>query len=130
MDSKASQASEALAPLRTSNVALVTSFRRDGKGVGTPVGLGVKQDRAYFTTRSKTWKVKRLVNNPRITVAPCNKMGTTLGPTIEATARRLSEDEARALKPGFEYRVWKLIYRLFYRDTPVSYEVTPLLTTD
>ncbi|GAA2613490.1 hypothetical protein GCM10010399_50430 [Dactylosporangium fulvum] len=120
-------AHQALEPLRTSNVALVTSFRRDGRGVGTPVGITVRDDRAYFTTRAKTWKVKRIGNNPRVTLAPCDKRGRVLGETVECTARRITEEHARELRGGAEYRIWRLIYRVVYRDVPVSYEVLPVL---
>lgn len=41
----------ALDPLRTSRVALLTTYRRDGRGVDTPVGIQVGGDQAFFTTR-------------------------------------------------------------------------------
>lgn len=41
-----------LVPLRASNVMSVTTFRKDGTGVATPVGLQWDVDgRAYFWTR-------------------------------------------------------------------------------
>ncbi|GAA5047300.1 hypothetical protein HNP84_000398 [Thermocatellispora tengchongensis] len=123
--STGAQAADPLAPLRTSGVALLTSFRRDGTGVGTPVGISVGDGVAHFTTRAKTWKVKRMARDPRVTLAPCTKTGKVLGATVEGTARRLSDDEARMLRGGFAYRFWTLVYRLVYRDVPVSYEVTP-----
>ncbi|MQA86130.1 MAG: PPOX class F420-dependent oxidoreductase [Streptosporangiales bacterium] len=119
-------ASEALQPLRTSRVALLTSYRRDGRGVGTPVGITVRKDRAYFTTRSQTWKVKRIANNPRIALAPCTKRGRVLGPTVYGIARRLDDAEVDPYGGRLQYRLWTLVYRAFYRDVPVSYEMTPI----
>jgi hypothetical protein len=41
---------EQFAPLRGSNVVLLTSFRRDGQGVGTPVAFNLANGIGYFTT--------------------------------------------------------------------------------
>ena len=41
------------APLRASNVMLLTTFRRNGEGVSTPVGVNkLTDDKVYFTTWS------------------------------------------------------------------------------
>lgn len=65
---------DAFTVLRTSNVALLTTFRRNGQGVDTPVGIRLAEGKAYFTTWSTTGKVKRLANNPRVTLASYAKM--------------------------------------------------------
>lgn len=115
----------ALAPLQTSDVALLTSFKRDGAGVGTPVAIGVHGDRAYFTTRSRSWKVKRIARNPAVTLAPSDVMGTVTGETVHGTARRLPEADVKAMRKGIEYHVWRFIYQAAYLDEPVTYEVSP-----
>lgn len=115
----------ALDPLRTSTVALLTSYRRDGRRVGTPVGMTIRDGYAYFTTRSKTWKVKRIANNPRVTFAPCTRRGNVTGATVEGSARPIRAEEATQLRGGVRHRVWVLIYRIVYRDRPISYEFTP-----
>jgi hypothetical protein len=56
--------------LQVSNVALLTTFRRNGQGVETPVGIRFAEGNVYFTTWSTTGKVKRLARNPRVTLAP------------------------------------------------------------
>lgn len=119
-------AEQALQPLRKSQVALLTTFRRDGTGVGTPVNLTLKGDTALFSTRSRTWKVKRLRNNPEVTLAPCTRKGKPIGETVRATTRKLSDDEVKAYTSSFQFQLWRLIYRVVYRDVPVSYGVYPL----
>lgn len=114
-----------LESLSGSGVALLTSYRRDGRGVGTPVGIMVKDGRAYFTTRAKTWKVKRIANRPEVTLAPCTRRGEPTGPAVRGTARRLSADETAGLRDLFPYRFWALVYRVVYRDRPISYVFTP-----
>lgn len=110
-----------LEPLRMSSVALLTTYRRDGRGVDTPVGIRIAGDRAFFTTRAKTWKVKRLANNPSVALAPSTRMGKPIGPTVRGRAKRLD----RTAKKGFQARFWIFVFRVVYRDVPVTYEVTP-----
>ncbi len=118
---------DAFASLRPSRTALLTSFRRNGQGVSTPVGIRVVHGKAYFTTWSTTGKVKRVANNPQVTLAPCSRQGKLLGPTIEGIARRLEGAEAeyaRTLIGGaFGFWVWTLIYKLFFHAQPALYEV-------
>ena len=117
------------APLRASNVMLLTTFRRNGEGVGTPVTVNVlKDDKVYFTTWSTTYKVKRLANNPQVTVAPSTRMGKPIGTTINGIARRMTDAEWAVLqvgkKPGLWGRMWGKIYEL-RGWKPVYYEITP-----
>lgn len=120
---------EVFAPLRASSTALLTSYRRNGQGVSTPVGICIANGKAYFTTWSTTGKIKRIANNPCVTLAPCTRRGEVLGPTIKGVARRLEGAEARqtrqALGGTISYWMWILIYKLLFHAQPVLYEVTP-----
>jgi PPOX class probable F420-dependent enzyme len=77
---------------RQKTVAL-TTFRRDGTGVSTPVNIVVDGDHAYFRTPHVTGKAKRLRNNPDVELAPSTLRGTPTGPRMRARARLLSESE-------------------------------------
>jgi uncharacterized protein len=105
-------------PLRASRVGLLTTYRRDGRGVGTPVGIQWDGEGVYFTTRAKTWKVKRLARNPKVLVAPCTRRGQVLGEAVACMAHRVERTES-----SFQAAFWRLIYRLVYRDAPVTYEL-------
>jgi PPOX class probable F420-dependent enzyme len=85
----------ALEPLSDQWAVLLTSFRRDGTPVGTPVSLAVDGDRAYVRSPGNAWKVKRIQRNPRVELAPCTARGRVTGPGIPAQARVLDGDEAR-----------------------------------
>lgn len=116
--------------LHVSKVALLTTFRRNGQGVRTPVGIRLAEGKAYFTTWSTTSKVKRLAHNPRVTLAPFTKMGMKVtGPTVKGIARRLEEAEGEKLsalfKPSLWDRMWNLIYRLRGWQA-IHYEVSPI----
>ena len=74
---------------------LLTTFRRDGTPVGTPVSLAVDAGRGYVRSPGNAWKVKRLRNDPHVEVAPCTPRGRPTGPAVAAVARRLEGEEAR-----------------------------------
>ena len=87
--------STALGPLKGAKTILLTTYKRDGTGVDTPVSIAFDGDRAYFRSWNKAWKTKRLRNNPRVRAAPCTLRGRPKGPAIEAGARLLDGEQAR-----------------------------------
>lgn len=72
----------------------LTTYKRDGTGVGTPVHIAVDGDRAFVRTWDTTWKLKRIRNNPEVEVRPCTTGGTPTGPAIRARARVLEGGES------------------------------------
>jgi len=85
----------ALAPLTASNVALLTTFRRNGDAVSTPVSIALNGDRVYFVTASDSGKAKRLAHSALVTLAPCTKSGKVLGDTVSGRARLLESQERK-----------------------------------
>lgn len=114
--------------LPTSGVALLTSFRRDGYGVGTPVGIKREGGKVYFATRESTFKVRRIAADSRVTLAPCTRGGHPTGPAVEGVARRLVGEEAERFfgHTGLWGRLWMLVYKLTSPDDRwIAYEVSP-----
>ena len=122
------QTSGSFAALPTKGVALLTTFRRSGAGVPTPVEIRTRGERVYFTTWSTTGKVKRLAHTPSVTLARCTRFGKPTGPSVAGVARRLDAVEAKAVSAyfgkGLWARLWDQIYRLRGWQ-PVIYEVSP-----
>ncbi|MGH9856091.1 MAG: PPOX class F420-dependent oxidoreductase, partial [Blastocatellia bacterium] len=73
---------------------LLTTYRRDGTPVGTPVNIVVDGARAFVRTWDTAWKLKRIRNNPEVEIAPSTFRGKPTGPAIRARARVLSGDES------------------------------------
>jgi PPOX class probable F420-dependent enzyme len=110
------------------HMTLLTSFRRNGTGVGTPVGTVASNGKLYFMTAAHTWKVKRLAHNPHATLAPGNRKGDALGPAIEGTVRRLSVEEARrargVLRVGIVGRFFGIVFdRKYPGEKTAVYEI-------
>jgi len=89
------------AALSASKYMLLTTFRRDGRTVATPVHIVVEADKVFFRTWDVSGKAKRLRNSPTVEVAPCSIRGHSRGATVRARAVLLdggaSEEAARAL---------------------------------
>ena len=85
----------ALEPFVDQNTVLLTTYRRDGTGVGTPVHIAVDGDRAYIRTWDTAWKLKRIRNNPEVEVASSTVGGRPTGPAIRARARVLGGAESK-----------------------------------
>jgi len=85
------------APFVRQRTVSLTTLRRDGRPVNTPVHIAVDGDRAFIRSWDTAGKVKRIRNNPEVTIAPCTARGRLTGPAIPARARILSgEESARA----------------------------------
>jgi uncharacterized protein len=84
-----------LAPLKDSKTILLTTYKRDGTAVGTPVSIAFDGDRAFFRSFDKAWKTKRLQRNPHVRAAPSTLRGAPTGPAIRARATLLEGDQAR-----------------------------------
>ena len=87
--------SAAFAPVENAKTILLTTYKRDGTTVGTPVSIAFDGDRAFFRSYDKAWKTKRLRRDPRVRVAPSTMRGKPTGPAIEARATLLDGEQAR-----------------------------------
>ncbi len=111
-----------------SHTVLLTSFRRNGQGVGTPVGMKSIDGKLYFMTPASTWKARRIANNPHVTLALCTFQGKVLSPVVDGMARRLSGSEARRARSlicaGFYGWLMNGIFMVRYPgDKTAVYEV-------
>ena len=86
--------SVAFEPFAHQTYVLLTTYRRDGRGVGTPVHIAVDGERAFVRTWDTAWKLKRIRNNPEVEIAPSTARGKPTGPAIRARARVLEGAES------------------------------------
>jgi PPOX class probable F420-dependent enzyme len=72
----------------------LTSYRKSGTAVSTPVHIAVESGHAFVRTWSTSGKYKRLVRNPAVELAPSTWRGRPTGPAIRARACVLGGAEA------------------------------------
>lgn len=87
-----------LSHLTASSTALLTTFRRSGQAVATPVSITVDGGRAYFATAVDSGKAKRIAANAAVTLAPCTTSGHVTGQTVAGTAYAVSWAQRRRLR--------------------------------
>ncbi|HEY3507180.1 MAG TPA: PPOX class F420-dependent oxidoreductase [Actinocatenispora sp.] len=80
-----------LGELGHSQYVLVTTYRRDGTPVPTPVWCAPDGDALVIWTPGDAGKVKRLRNDPRADLAPCTVRGVPTGPAVAARAEVLDD---------------------------------------
>ncbi|MBM7804881.1 PPOX class probable F420-dependent enzyme [Geodermatophilus bullaregiensis] len=101
----------------------LTTFRRTGEPVPTPVWAAPDGDDLVVWTRADSGKVRRLRHTARVTVAPCDIRGRVHGPAVEATAGLVDRAEwPRALAAlrrayGLRFRLGYVTSRLWTRLT-------------
>jgi PPOX class probable F420-dependent enzyme len=119
-------------PYVRQKTVLLTTYRRDGTSVGTPVNIAVDGDRAFFRTYASAGKSKRLRHQPEVELAPSTVRGQPTGPAIRARTRLLSGEEAMLASREIEHKhplLQRVLVPLAHRlrgYTTVHYELTPL----
>ena len=68
---------------------LLTTFRKNGEAMPTTMWFAHDQGKLYMVTSATVGKIKRIRNNGRVLLAPCDVGGKVLGEQIEAYAREL-----------------------------------------
>jgi PPOX class probable F420-dependent enzyme len=79
--------------IRGQKYICLTTFRKSGVGVVTPVWFAERDDKLYVKTRIESGKSKRIRNNPSARVAPCTIRGKVIGPEFAGRARILPPEQ-------------------------------------
>ncbi len=117
-----------------SHYIALTTYRRDGRPVTTPVWSAPLNGNLYVVTANSTGKARRLRATGRVRYAACNMSGRRiLGDWHEGTGRIVQDETRRSealaalqRKYGWQLALAMLVYRLrgFYRER-VVFELTP-----
>lgn len=126
--------------LRNQSYIALTTFKKNGQGITTPTWFVFDNNKIYFYTAQKFWKVRRIRNNPNVEIAPANaRIGAPsdyqiIGETIKGIARLLEGEEAKAAsrllgrKYGFSYAFFNIF--LSRRGKLLFFEVVPKVSTE
>jgi PPOX class probable F420-dependent enzyme len=85
------------ADVAKSEYILLTTFTKDGRPKPTAIWAAPDGDRLLVITQEKSWKVKRIRNTPRVTLAVCDRRGNPKGEAVEAVAAVLDKSQTAAV---------------------------------
>ena len=89
----------------TAQYVALTTYRRNGAAVTTPVWAAAEGESLYLFTNARAGKVKRLRNSSRAAVAPCTATGTLTGAQLPAEAFNLASDQMP--------KVWRILAKKY-----------------
>src|SRR6266700_8390543 len=108
--------------LRREQCIALTTFRKTGQAVTTPVWFAERLGTIYVETHADAGKLKRLRHTARVTLAPCTYSGKVTGSVIAGNARIVTEPEesttastALAKKYGVMLPLTRTAWRLLHR---------------
>jgi uncharacterized protein len=95
----------------------LTSYRRDGSPVATPLWFVEDRERFYVITSANSYKAKRIRRNSEVTIAQCTGRGELRGEPIPAHAAFLPESERAQIDRMMaeKYRVDRILVLPIYR---------------
>src|ERR1700759_320394 len=66
---------DVLSALGDEKFVSLTTFKKDGSAVASPMWIGRDGDHVFFWTPADSWKAKRAKNNPDGVMTPCSRAG-------------------------------------------------------
>lgn len=102
----------------------LTTFRRNGEGVPTPMWIGRDGTDLFVWTHADSWKVKRVRNDPRVTLAPSSRIGKVRDGVVPVSGSAVIDADPATVnrleglirrKYGAEYRIVTTVERLLAR---------------
>ena len=119
----------------------LTSFRRDGSGVATPMWFVAENGHLVVETDADSYKVKRIRRDPHVRIAVCDARGRLRGEAVDAEATVLPESERERVEQllARKYRIDRFtvlpLYRLVMRlrgrgsrtqEHPIAIAIAPI----
>ena len=106
------------AELAQAQYILLTTFTKDGRPKPTPIWTAPdteRGDRLLVITQETSWKVKRIRNTPRVTMATCTMRGRPTSEAVEGTAALLAKSDTGTVYDaiGKRYGIVGTVFNFF-----------------
>jgi PPOX class probable F420-dependent enzyme len=103
------------AEVSSARYILLTTFTKDGRPKPTPIWVAPDGDRLLVITEEDSWKVKRIRNTPRVTLAVCDMRGNPKSDALEAKATILDKTQTALVYDaiGKRYGLVGKVFNLF-----------------
>jgi uncharacterized protein len=121
---------ESFAPFRDQRFIALTTFRKRGAAVMTPVWFIMQGDALVIWTGKDSGKAKRIRKNSSVELAPSSHSGKELGSRVKGMARIISGSDQPDLKKaflakyGWQQRLFAWIWKL-QKHQHIYIEITP-----
>ena len=106
----------------------LTTYKKNGEGVSTPIWFARDNNDIYIMTNEKTWKAKRIRNNPKVAFVSCNYMGKVKRKfsdlRIHGDVEFLEGEEGFKAEQNIAKKYW-FLYRFFRNDDDIFLRITP-----
>ena len=104
----------AFAALGNEQFLSLTTFRKSGERVSTPMWVAREGDALIMFTPQASGKVKRLRNSPRVELRPCDRFGRVKDGVepVAGMAEVLTDEDSRERATGIIRRKYGLGYRV------------------
>jgi len=107
-----------LAELAAERYVLLSTYRRSGEAVATPVWIARRGDELVVWTERNAGKVKRIRNDSRVELTACDVRGRpSNGKTVVGRARLLDDAESRRVREAIarKYGIFGRVAMFFSR---------------
>ena len=93
----------------------LTTFTKDGRPKPTAIWIAPDGDRALVITGKDSWKVKRIRNTPRVTLAVCDMKGNAKSEAVDAVATILDPSQTEKVYQaiGKRYGIVGKVFNMF-----------------
>jgi uncharacterized protein len=110
--------------IRGKKYIALTTFRKTGVAIPTPVWFGEEGDKLYVVARGDSGKVKRVRNNSQVRIAACSIRGKVTGPEFAAAARILPPQDFPQARDAVRRKYWLARFPSPGRKNNVYLEIT------
>ena len=110
--------------IRGQNYICLTTFRKSGVAVPTPVWFGEQNDKLYVMTRSDSGKFKRIRNQPQVRLAACTVRGKITDAWIDGQARILGRAEEGIARQALARKYFLMRFPFLWSRKNVFLEIT------
>jgi uncharacterized protein len=110
--------------IRGQKYVSLTTFRKNGVAVSTPIWFAEDGGKMYFMSRDDSGKAKRIRNNPQAKVAPCTIRGKVTGPEFRAQVRLLPHQDWERARKLIRDKYWLARVPFLWSKNNVYMEIT------
>lgn len=106
--------SDLTARLADEKFVSLTTYKKNGDAVASPMWIGRDGDTLVVWTPAETWKVRRVRRDPRVRLIPCGRTGKvdTTQPALTGQAEVIDDHREVSRIESIIRRKYGLVYRV------------------